>query len=219
MAIKAQVLDLLIGGTGDPGTQFQAQLIDTSSNQILSAWGDVLLYGTDLTTYSPLELMTAIQAKVIAFAANISITIGAGDIVFLSSPFSATQANSLAGSASKSFNSVSRTLNSAFQISSSRDTFVSYAVDVSSTLSLITGQAGTVVLEYADNSGMSTNVVTVNSAVNGNTGSLAIGLNLTQTVTTVVSGVIPAGKYVRIRTVNTTGTPTFTYKSGQEVLS
>lgn len=118
----------------------------------------------------------------------------------------------------RSYSAASRTLNSAYQISTTRDCFVSYGVDVSATISLLAGQTGTVVLEYADNSGMTTNVVTVQTSVNGNTGTLTVGLNLTQTTTQSVTGIIPAGKYVRLRTVNTTGTPTFTYRTGQEVL-
>lgn len=117
-----------------------------------------------------------------------------------------------------SFATSTRSLNTAFQISAGSAVFVSYSVDVASTLTLITGQTGTVILEYADDSGFTTNVVTAQSAVNGNTGTLAIGLNLTQTGTASVSAMIPAGKYVRLRTVNTTGTPTFTYRAGQEVL-
>lgn len=94
---------------------------------------------------------------------------------------------------------------------------MSYTVDVTASLTLTGGATGTVILEYADNSGMSTNLTTVQSAVNGNTGALTIGLSLSQTGTASITGMIPAGKYVRIRTVNTTGTPTFTYRAAQEV--
>lgn len=117
----------------------------------------------------------------------------------------------------RTFTNPSRSLNSAFQPSSTKDVLASYTVDVACTISLVTGQAGTVTLEYADDSGISSNVVTVQTAVNGNTGSLTIGLNLTQTATCTLSGMIPAGKYVRIRTANTTGTPTFTARAMQEV--
>lgn len=117
-----------------------------------------------------------------------------------------------------SFTNPTRTLNSAFQISSTRNSRVSYTVQIASTLSLTTGQTGTVVLEYADDSGFTTNIVAVQTAVNGNTGTLAIGLNLVQTTTATLSGEIPTAKYVRVRTVNSTGTPTFTMGSAQEVL-
>lgn len=117
-----------------------------------------------------------------------------------------------------SYTNPTRTLNSAFQISSTRNSRVSYTISVAATLSLSGGQTGTVVLEYADDSGMTTNVMTVQSSVNGNTGTLTIGLNTVQTGSASLSGDIPAGKYVRIRTVNTAGTPTFTMGTAQEVL-
>jgi len=60
--------------------------------------------------------------------------------------------------------------------------------------------------------------VPVARMVNGNTGTLVVGLTLNQTGTANVGGMIPANKYVRVRTANTTGTPTFTFRSGQEVL-
>lgn len=116
-----------------------------------------------------------------------------------------------------SFAQPARTLNTAFQIDASRNSIVSYTVDIGTSLTLTGGQTGTVTLQYADNSGMSTNLVTVQSAVNGNTGTLTVGLALTQTATASLTGVIPAGKYVRILTTNTAGTPTFTYRAAQEV--
>jgi len=120
-------------------------------------------------------------------------------------------------SPTKTFSNPARTLNTAFQASTTQDVFASYTVDVSSTLTLTGGQTGTVTLQYADNSGMSTNLVSVQSSVNGNTGALTVGLSLTQTGTAAVTGVIPAGKWVRISTANTAGTPTFTFRAAQEV--
>ena len=118
----------------------------------------------------------------------------------------------------RSASNPARSLNSAFQPSTTRDALVTYSVDIACTLSLTTGQTGTVFLEYADDSGLTTNVVEVARCVNGNTGTLAIGLNLTQNVTAGLGGYVPAAKFVRLRTANTVGTPTFNYRSGQEVL-
>lgn len=126
--------------------------------------------------------------------------------------------NGVVDPANWSYTTPTRSLNTAFQVSTTRNSRVSYAVSIAATLSLTTGQSGTVVLEYADDSGFTTNVKTIQSSINANTGSLAIGLNLTQTVTASVSGDVPSGKYVRLRTVNNTGTPTFTFVSAQEVL-
>lgn len=121
-------------------------------------------------------------------------------------------------STSRSFSAVAVTLNSATQISTTRDSLVSYSVDISCTLSLTGGQTGTVFLEYADDSAFTTNVVEAARTANGNSGTLTIGLNITQLSTASVSGAVPAGKYRRLRTANTLGTPVFTYRSGQEVL-
>lgn len=117
-----------------------------------------------------------------------------------------------------SFTNPSRSLNSAFQISTNRDALAFYSVSIPMNLSLSGGQLGSVVLEYADDSGISTNVVTVGTVTNGNTGTLTIGLNTVASLGCQISGVIPAGKYVRIRPVDTTGTPTQAFVSAQEVL-
>lgn len=117
-----------------------------------------------------------------------------------------------------SFANPSRSLNSAFQISSTRNTQVSYSVDISCTMSLTSGQSGLVVLEYADDSGITTNVKTVARSASANSGALTIGLALTSLSTATVAGIIPVGKYARLRTVNTTGTPAFTLQNAQEVL-
>lgn len=114
--------------------------------------------------------------------------------------------------------SVSRSLNTIFQVSATRWSTVRYSVDISSTVSLSGGQVGRVILEMATNSGFTTGVQELQSFGNGNSGTLVIGLVLTQLNTACLSGNIPPGNYVRLRTVNVTGTPTFTYQSGQEVL-
>ena len=119
---------------------------------------------------------------------------------------------------SRSFSTPSLAVNTARQASTTRDAFVAAAVDISATLSLTTGQTGKVTLQYADNNTFTTNLVTVNPSVNGNTGTLTIGLNLTQTATATVSGIIPAGKYYRLLTTNITGSPSYGTPVVQEVL-
>lgn len=109
-------------------------------------------------------------------------------------------------------------VNTSRQPSTTRDTMVNASVDITSTISLTTGQTGKVTLQYADNTGFSTNVVTVQSATNGNTGSLTIGLNLSQVYTAALSGIVPAGKFYRLVTTNVTGTPTYGTPVIQEVL-
>lgn len=118
----------------------------------------------------------------------------------------------------RSFNSPSLAVNTSRQPSTSQDTMVNASVDITSTISLTTGQNGKVSLQYADNTGFSTNVVTVQSATNGNTGSLTIGLNLSQVYTAALTGIVPAGKFYRLVTTNVTGTPTYGTPVIQEVL-
>lgn len=131
---------------------------------------------------------------------------------------STTNAAFIKNKPSVSYATTTRSVNTAFQVSSTSAAFVSYTVDVATTLSLTGGETGTVTLQYADDSGFTTNVKTVQSSVNGNTGTLTIGLAMTQTSTASLTGIIPAGKYVKIVTANTAGTPTFTYRTQQEVL-
>lgn len=112
----------------------------------------------------------------------------------------------------------SRTLNSCFQISASRDADVRYSVQVTSTANLIGGQTGSVFLETYSDSGCSLNTQELSRFVNGNSVSLAIALTAIQIVGQPVNGYIPAGSYVKIRTANTLGTPSFSILSQQEML-
>lgn len=116
--------------------------------------------------------------------------------------------------AARSFTAPSRTLNSAaYQISASRDSLVFYSISISATISLTTGQTGTVNLQMSATSGGT--YTTIGTLTNGNTGTLTLGLNLTQTQSAVLSCVVPAGYYVKLVS---TGTATNTIVSQQEVL-
>lgn len=110
-----------------------------------------------------------------------------------------------------------RSVNTCFQVSSTRNALVNYSVDIGTTLSLTSGQSGTVFLKTFTNSGCSTGTQEISRATSANNGTLAIGLGLNTNMTGQVSGFIPAGKWVELVTQNNTGTPTFTFQSGQEV--
>lgn len=114
--------------------------------------------------------------------------------------------------------SATRSLNSAFQVNATRDSWVSYSVQITVTASIAGGQNGEVVLEIASNSGFTTNVQTLSIAGVGQTYTLAIALQGVQPQTGVVSGFVPAGYYARLRTVNNVGTPSYSYRAGQEAL-
>lgn len=113
---------------------------------------------------------------------------------------------------------VSRSLNSAFQISPSRNALVTYSVQITVTASISGGQNGDVILEIASDSGFTTNVQTLSASGLGQTYTLAVALQGVQPQTQPVSGFVPAGYFVRLRTVQNTGTPSFAYRFGQEVL-
>lgn len=105
-----------------------------------------------------------------------------------------------------------RALNTAFQPSTTRPVLVSYAVDVSVTSLLLAGTQGSVALQYADNSAMTTNLVTVDGGTNSTGGVL----NVTNMGTVKLTALIPVGKYARITTTANTGAPVFTYRAGSE---
>lgn len=121
---------------------------------------------------------------------------------------------SLTGLPSKSYSNPTRALNTAVQLSATREAQVSYPVDVRVQSLLLGNAQGTVTLQYADNSGMSTNLVSLMSGTNSTSGVL----NLDNTGTVTLVGTIPAAKFVRIATAVNAGTATFTSRQGQEVL-
>lgn len=106
-----------------------------------------------------------------------------------------------------------------FQPSSTKDTLIKYGIKVVSTASIASGQEGYVTLEIA-----ATNSATPSDWVNmgldcgnGQTYSLAIALQGIQPTYCEVSGTVPAGWYAKLRSINVTGTPTYTYLGGQEM--
>jgi hypothetical protein len=114
--------------------------------------------------------------------------------------------------------SSTRNLNTAFQISTTRPSMATYSGSITTTANIAGGQDGSIVLEIASDSGFSTNVQTLSSCRNSQTYTLAVALQGVQQIVTPLHGWVPAGYYVRLRTVSTTGTPVFSFVSGQEVL-
>jgi len=108
------------------------------------------------------------------------------------------------------------TSTAATQLSSTRWADVQYEYDATVTISLLSGQSITATLRYADNAGMSTNVVTVSAQTTNNAGVLG----LSQTNTLKVNGPIPPGKYRQV-TFSVTGgaTAPSALKAGWELLN
>lgn len=117
----------------------------------------------------------------------------------------------------RSFNYTTRSLNTCYQLSSTKDVLVTYSVDVATVSSLLSGQVGTVYLRTYSNSGCSTGTQELMRFVNGNTQTIGLSVTMTQNVTATLSGVIPAGTWMQLVTENTTGVPSFTARPGQEV--
>lgn len=159
---------------------------------------------------TPEQIYAAFRARVLAYSNSIW-SLGAIDTQIVCEDMAYAVV-------ARSFSNPSLAVNTSRQASATRDAMVNASVDITSTISLTTGQTGKVSLQYADNTGFSTNVVTVQTATNGNTGSLTIGLNLSQVYTAALTGIVPAGKYYRLVTTNVTGTPTYGTPAIQEVL-
>lgn len=186
--------------------------------QIVATKTDTLFIGSYLVAGSTSGAVTLTTPSVVT---DYTITIpaaqgGAGTVQ--TNDGSGNMTWTVPSGVANSFANPTLTLNSAAQISTTRDADVSYSVDISCSMSLTGGQSGTAILEYADDSSFTTNVKTVSRGTNANSGTLTIGLALVQVGTANLAGIIPAGKYRRVRTVNNTGTPTFTAQNAQEVL-
>lgn len=103
-------------------------------------------------------------------------------------------------------NTPSRTLGTAFQVSTTRPALVSYSARVVSALSLAGGQAGRVELR----SDASNPPTTVRQRVAGGlTGTVVVGVAMSDTAEGTMTYLVPAGHYVLLQSVNETGTPTY----------
>lgn len=106
-----------------------------------------------------------------------------------------------------------------FQVSSTRDALVSYSVSIATTVSLAGNASGYVVLEIAStNSSTAGDWKEISRVTSGQSGTLLVGLVISQTGGGPLSGMVPAGWYARQRTVNVAGTPVYTVTGQQEVL-
>lgn len=164
-------------------------------------------YGTNLTVqeYPSSQAFTqACNDAMLTYALANSFSITLDDIIWPNYPV-------------RVFSNPSLAVNTARKASDVHDTLVVASVEIDANLSLSGGAKGTVSLQYADNNTFTTNLKTASIGVNGNTGTLTIGLNTTQAGGGVVMGIVPAGKFYRLFTTNTTGTPTFGTPVIQEI--
>lgn len=108
----------------------------------------------------------------------------------------------------------SRTVGTAFQPNATKGTYCTYTFLISCSLSLTGGQEGKVDL-LSDTSNPPTTLRDTISQ--SNTGTLTIGLALTQANKFSLSYIVPPAHYVKLVSTNVTGSPTITLISQAEV--
>lgn len=109
----------------------------------------------------------------------------------------------------------SKTFNSNFTVSATKQATVSYSVTCSVTNPLLAGSStANVYLEYSTNGGSTWSLPSQNG--NASTVGVAVAIAITNGQTGTVTGVIPANALVRLRTA-TTGTATVTFVTGTEI--
>lgn len=101
-------------------------------------------------------------------------------------------------------------------LSSTNVTNVMYSVNIVTTASIGGASAGEILLEISPTNSSTSTWTVVNRIKNSQTITLAIVLNSVQDITYTIMGNVPAGYYVRLRSATISGTPTYTYITGQE---
>jgi hypothetical protein len=109
----------------------------------------------------------------------------------------------------------SRTIGTAFQPSATRPTLVSFSVRVVSGLTLSGGAAGRV--ELRSDSGATPSTVRARVA-GGATGTVVVGISMSDTAEGTMTYLVPAGHYVLLQSVNETGTPTYSITAQYEIV-
>lgn len=192
---------------------------------------DTRLSNARPTTTAQITDSTAVGRSVLTAtdAAGVRAAIGAGPALTLTTTGSTGPAtyNATTGalnvptyvgsSCTKAYSYPTRALNTCFQISATRDVRVSYAVDITATLTLTAGPRGSAYLRTYTDAACSAGQQTVISGSSGIPSLLSVAVGLQNLGTAALAGEIPAGAYVRIETVNDAGTPAFNSRQGQEV--
>lgn len=210
---------ILSSGAADVnGPDLNFGLYDNSNN-FVAPFTITPTLGSQMTpTTAGATLLATLESLVVSGAAGLGYTITASDIVWNGyCPYNKSeQAAFAAASQAPSYSTPTFSgSTAATKLSATRDAAVSYDYDATIAISVLAGQSITATLKYADDSGMTTNVVTVSSQIASNSGVLG----LSQTNTLKVAGRIPANKYRQV-TFSVTGSATApsTLKAGQEVL-
>lgn len=197
--------------TGDGSVVYLANVTSNKSfliknnNASSSAWNRIITYGSQDIMVAPGIAAILRYDTITQFWYVISLL---------------TRPRSFTNNASHSIVTTAASANG-FQLSATRDVLVNYSVTVSTTVQIGVGTnvSGYVLLEIAaTNSSTAGDWQEIARTGNGQNIGLALALSSAQTTPAQIGGVIPAGYYGRLRSVNANGTPTYAYNSGQEVL-
>lgn len=113
----------------------------------------------------------------------------------------------------------SRSLNACFQPSATKAVSVTYSVSVGADIALVAGGAnGTAYLETFTDSGCTTGTVELGRVGSGLTGAVVLGVAIGNPFISQLHGLVAAGLYVKIRTQNNSGTPSFSLVRSQEAV-
>lgn len=105
-----------------------------------------------------------------------------------------------------------------WQISATKEAEVSYSATIGTSISLSGNSSGYIVLEIAStNSSTASDWTEISRITSGQSGGVVVGITLNQVGGGPMVGVVPPGYYVRQRSVNVAGTPSFTTAGQQEV--
>lgn len=115
---------------------------------------------------------------------------------------------------SRTFNYPSRALNSCFQISSTKDADFHYKVDVASGTLLSGTVTGTVTATSYTNSGCTTGSQVMADGQASQGAALGV-LSVSQIASVSIDGALPSGKWIKLTTANTFGTPSFAIRAVQ----
>ena len=163
-------------------------------------------------------LVADLAGKEPAIPAGTALQYIAGDKTLKTLPSFTAPARVFSTVSAKTIQTVAAAANGV-QLSATRDARVSYSVTTTTTSTIGGASSGYIVLEICPtNSATPASWVEVSRVSNEQTITLAVVLQSVQTSGGPLTATVPAGYYSRIRSVTSSGTVSFTFRSGQEVL-
>lgn len=211
--------EILITDLGGATAAFNAKANTSTVNSLSST---VSSHTTSISTFN--SLMTQINNNLTGSATNMLAQTASPSAAGLMTKAQSDKLSNLPAMQAWSWSTPTRSIvtgtgATGFQPSSTRMSTVRYNVKVSTTATIGGASDGYVTLETAaTNSATAGDWVEIGRCGNSQNISLAVVLQSVQTVTCQISADVPAGYYVKLRSVNTAGTPTYTFISSSEVL-